>query len=98
MGFRRLHNLPASLIHFNYFIHLLCNLHNLSSVFPTRCLALDMQNLQCVKMLHSTEERQGVPNTHNNISDQVFSSFKARVHTAVMCEFYENKLLLHVVP
>lgn len=53
MGFRRLHNLPHSLIHFNYLIHLLCNLHNLFGVLCTVWLQLYCDTKERVKCLHS---------------------------------------------
>lgn len=99
MGFRRLHNLPRSLIHFNYLIHLLCNLHNLSDVSNT-VYDPDAAHAQLTmrKMLtaHRRErEREAVLNTFTTKSFFFFFKFrKSPVHTASMCDLYEYKLLL----
>lgn len=68
MGFRRLHNLPLSLIHFNYLIHLLCNLqpmfpawYSLVVYLMCRCATPHAKlTVRKMRTSHSTEERDAV--------------------------------------
>lgn len=101
MGFRRLHNLAHSLIHFNYLINLLCNKHNLYGDSYTRraVYKFAIHNPPCVKCWWScsTEERQAVLTLlqHYSILYNISKSRKPLSGSAFMCEY---KLLFNVLP